>query len=76
MLSTTVDMRAEVAKVRLRTLILHGDLDTSAPIDLTGRRTAELIPDATLSVYPGAGHGLFVSHYERLADDIAGFAAR
>jgi len=41
------------------TLIVHGDQDASAPIDLTGRQTAELIADATLIVYPGAGHGLW-----------------
>jgi non-heme chloroperoxidase len=40
------------------TLIIHGDDDQIVPIDASARRAAELVPDATLKVYPGAAHGL------------------
>ena len=42
-LNSDVDMRAELPKIQVPALIIHGDRDASAPIDLTGRKTAELI---------------------------------
>jgi hypothetical protein len=50
-----------------------GDKDASAPIDLTGLRTAALIAGATLIVYPGAGHGLYASDHELLNADLLAF---
>jgi pimeloyl-ACP methyl ester carboxylesterase len=67
------DMRAELQKVRIPTLIIHGDQDASAPIGLTGRKTAELIPAASLTVYPGAGHGLYASDHHALNADLLAF---
>jgi pimeloyl-ACP methyl ester carboxylesterase len=68
------DLRADVEKVSVPVLVVHGDADDSAPIDITGRRCVELAPDARLVVYPGAGHGLFASHHAQLNADIAAFA--
>lgn len=68
------DFRPDLAKIRVPTLVIHGDKDASAPLALTGRRTAELVPGARLKVYEGAPHGLFVTHIERLNADIAAFA--
>ncbi len=68
-----VDMRAELPTLSLPCLILHGDADASAPIELTGRRTAGLIPGARLIEYPGAGHGLYASEHERLNADVLAF---
>lgn len=64
------DFRAEAAALRLPVTIVHGDRDASAPIDLTARRYAELIPRSRLVVYEGAAHGLMFTHAERLATDI------
>jgi pimeloyl-ACP methyl ester carboxylesterase len=68
------DLRGEVAALELPTLVVHGDLDASAPIASTGERVAELAPQARLEVYEGAGHGLFASHHARLDADLAAFA--
>ena len=38
------DFRAEMRKIRVPTLIIHGDRDRSAPIELTARPSAALIP--------------------------------
>lgn len=70
-----VDMRAELPKIAIPVLIVHGDADASAPIDLTGRRTAALIAGSRLVVYPGAGHGLYASDHDRLNSDILAFIA-
>jgi hypothetical protein len=54
-LNADSDMRTDLQKIQLPTLIIHGDRDASAPIGLTGRKTAELINGAGFTVYPGAG---------------------
>jgi len=71
--NTHADMRGELQKIAVPTLIVHGDQDASAPIDLTGRMTAALIADATLMIYPGAGHGLYASDHDLLNADILAF---
>ncbi len=67
------DTRGELQKIEVPTLILHGDRDASAPIDLTGRKTAALIRDAALMIYPGAGHGLYASDHDAVNADILAF---
>ncbi len=67
------DFRAELPKIALPTLIIHGTADASAPLDLTGRRTAKLMPDSELRVYEGAPHGLMLTHIERLNSDLIAF---
>ncbi len=71
--NTDADMRAELPEIRVPTLIIHGDQDASAPLELTGRKTAELIGGATLTVYPGAGHGLYASDHEAINADLLAF---
>jgi pimeloyl-ACP methyl ester carboxylesterase len=73
---SSTDFRAELATIRVPALVIHGDKDVSAPIDVTGRPTAKLIPGAELKVYEGAPHGLFVTHKARLTEDIRAFARR
>ncbi len=66
----TADLRKDAEALSVPVTIIHGDNDVSAPIDLTGRRYAALIPGAELLVYEGAAHGLMVTHARRLAADI------
>ncbi|WP_187829543.1 alpha/beta fold hydrolase [Labrys sp. KNU-23] len=70
------DLRAEAAALRVPVTLIHGDRDASAPLNLTGRRYAALIPGADLLVYEGVAHGAMVTHAGRLARDIARIAAR
>jgi pimeloyl-ACP methyl ester carboxylesterase len=72
-LQMTTDFRPELQRLDVPTLIIHGDADASAPIELTGRPAAALIPQAELRVYEGAGHGLYFTHQQRLNEDIACF---
>jgi non-heme chloroperoxidase len=71
---TTADFREELPKITVPTLIIHGDRDATAPLDITGGRTADLVPGAKLRVYEGAPHGLFVTHIDRLNWDLLDFA--
>jgi pimeloyl-ACP methyl ester carboxylesterase len=67
------DFRAELKKIAVPTLLIHGDRDASAPLPLTGQRTAALIPGVAFKVYEGAPHGLFVTHMERVNADVLAF---
>jgi pimeloyl-ACP methyl ester carboxylesterase len=72
----STDFRAELPTIKVPTLLIHGDKDVSAPIEATGRPTAELIPGAELKIYEGGPHGLFLTHMERLTADIYAFTTR
>jgi pimeloyl-ACP methyl ester carboxylesterase len=67
------DVRADLAKIDRSTLILHGDKDASAPLEITGRRFAAGIRGAELKVYPGAPHGLFLTHMDQVNRDLEAF---
>jgi non-heme chloroperoxidase len=72
---TSTDFRAELAAIDLPALVLHGDADVSAPLDLTGRRTAAGLRDARLEIYEGGPHGMFLTHAERFNRDLLAFIA-
>jgi pimeloyl-ACP methyl ester carboxylesterase len=67
------DLRAAAARIDRPTLILHGDKDASAPLPLTGAKTAKLIKGSKLIVYEGAPHPLPLTHSERLMADMLAF---
>lgn len=70
------DFREDCRAIRVPTLIIHGDADKTVPIDVTGRKAAQLISNSELKVYEGAPHGLFYMERKKLTDDIAAFARR
>jgi len=71
---TETDFRPELRTISVPTLIIHGDIDTSTPIELTGRKTASLIPGSQFKVYEGGAHGLPITHMDRLNRDLLTFA--
>jgi pimeloyl-ACP methyl ester carboxylesterase len=67
------DLRPDLGVIGRPTLVIHGDKDASAPLAITGQRLAAGIKGSELKVYPGAPHGLFVTHLERLNTDLEAF---
>ena len=67
------DMVDELRAIDVPVLIIAGDCDVSAPLELTARRSAALIPDVRLRVIEGAAHGMFVTHVERVNADLLEF---
>lgn len=67
------DLRATAAGIDRPTLIVQGDKDASAPLPLTGAKTAKLIKGSKLIVYEGAPHPLPLTHGERLLADMLAF---
>jgi pimeloyl-ACP methyl ester carboxylesterase len=70
------DFREELRGLSTPMLLIHGDADASAPLALTGARTAKLVRNCDFRVYEGAPHGLFLTHAARANADIAEFVAR
>lgn len=58
----TTDFRADLAKVTVPTLVLHGDADAIVPLPGSGARTHKAIAHSQMVVLPGAPHGCNVSH--------------
>ena len=72
--NAAADLRADLAAIDVPTLVIQGDADKNNPLELTGRRAAELIPDAALVILAGAGHGLYRSEAARYTAEIVNFA--
>jgi non-heme chloroperoxidase len=71
----TADLRVDLRQIARPALIIHGDKDASAPIAITGARTARLIPNCRFTVYEGAPHAIVLTHRERFLSDIVKFIA-
>ena len=67
------DFSEDLARIDVPTLVLHGDDDQIVPIGNSARRAVELVKGATLTVYPGAPHGLCSTHKERINADLLAF---
>ena len=58
----TTDFRADLARITVPTLVLHGDADGTVPFEGSGARTHAMVKGSTLRVIPGGPHGVNVSH--------------
>jgi pimeloyl-ACP methyl ester carboxylesterase len=70
------DFRADVAQIKIPTLVIHGDADQILPIDATGKRTAALIPGAELHIVEGGPHGLNWTHATEVNEVLLKFIAK
>jgi non-heme chloroperoxidase len=68
--ATHTDFREELTRIEVPTLVIQGDADASAPLPITGARTAQLIPGAELVVYEGAPHALYLTNRDRVNADL------
>jgi non-heme chloroperoxidase len=67
------DFTEDLKKFDVPTLIIHGDDDQVAPIGAAGLRSAKLVKNATLKIYPGAPHGIGYTHQAKLNEDLLAF---
>ncbi|MCM4154592.1 alpha/beta hydrolase [Gramella sp. AN32] len=56
------DFREDLKKFDVPTLIVHGDADEIVPINVAGKKSAELITNNTFKVVTDAPHGLVLTH--------------
>ncbi|MDN4037650.1 alpha/beta fold hydrolase [Massilia sp. YIM B02443] len=67
------DFSADLHKMTIPTLVIHGDDDQIVPLATTARRAVEMLPQGRLSVFEGAGHGLPATHKDRLNAELLAF---
>ncbi|MEV0777330.1 alpha/beta fold hydrolase [Streptomyces sp. NPDC050433] len=67
------DFTQDLKRFDIPTLVLHGDADQIVPIVAAGPKSAELIKDATLKVYPGRPHGLYGDYEQEFNADLLAF---
>jgi non-heme chloroperoxidase len=68
-----VDYTQDLKRIDRPTLIIHGDDDQIVPIEASAHRAAELVADATLTIYPGGSHGLAEIEADRFNADVLAF---
>lgn len=73
---STTDFRADLAKITIPLLVLHGKADETVPIDASAEETVKLVPQAEYIVYDDAPHGLYYTHKNRFNEDIINFVNR
>ncbi|WP_433744710.1 alpha/beta fold hydrolase [Falsibacillus pallidus] len=67
------DFREEMKSVKVPVLIIHGDKDRSIPVEISGKKSAMLLPDSRFVLYKDAPHGLYITHSDRLNMDLLAF---
>jgi pimeloyl-ACP methyl ester carboxylesterase len=72
-LSWPTDFRADIPKIDVPALILHGTADNILPIDATARRFRELLPDAEYREIEGAPHGMLLTHAAEVNEALLSF---
>lgn len=70
---STTDFRDDLKAFTVPTLVIHGDSDAIVPFEVSGKRTAEAIPDSKLVLVPDAPHGLNVTHAETFNAELLAF---
>jgi non-heme chloroperoxidase len=61
-LTWPTDFRADIPRIDVPALIVHGTADRTLPVDATGRRFAKALPAAKYTEIDGAPHGLLTTH--------------
>ncbi|HEV7768029.1 MAG TPA: alpha/beta hydrolase [Thermoanaerobaculia bacterium] len=67
------DFHEDLKKIDVPTLLLHGDDDQIVPFPISSPISAKLIPNATLKVYPGLGHGICSTNKDLVNADLLAF---
>jgi non-heme chloroperoxidase len=67
------DFTADLKKIDVPTLIIHGDDDQIVPINDSALMSAALVKGSTLKVYPGAPHGLCSTLKNQVSADLLAF---
>jgi len=69
----TTDFRDDLRKLKVPTLVIHGDADAIVPIEGSGQRTHRAVPHSQLVTIDGAPHGLNVSHAQAFNEALLSF---
>src|SRR5262249_25674926 len=72
----TTDFRADLPKIDVPMLVLHGDADQVLPLDKTAKRLPGLINDVQLTVIEGGPHAIPWTHAAQVNTALLDFLGR
>lgn len=67
------DQTGDLKAITVPALVMHGDDDQVVPYKNAGVIQADLLPNATLKIYPGYPHGMLTVNADALNPDILSF---
>jgi non-heme chloroperoxidase len=67
------DFTEDLKKFDVPALVMHGEEDQIVPIQISARKSSPLIKGAKTIFYPGAPHGLTLTHQEQVNADLLAF---
>ena len=67
------DFRNDLSRIKVPTLVIHGDADRILPLAATGIRTHKAVQGARLVVVEGGPHGLTWTHAEKVNRELLDF---
>ena len=70
------DFDADVARITVPTLVIHGDADAIVPLEKSGQRVADRVPGAQLHVVADGPHGINDSHTDEFNRALLDFLRR
>jgi non-heme chloroperoxidase len=70
------DFRADLPKIDVPVLIVHGDADRILPIEATGAKLPELIKDSRFIVVPNGPHAIIWTHADEVNSELLDFLGK
>lgn len=67
------DFTEDLKKITVPVLVLHGDDDQIVPYKTSGVKSAELLQNSQLKIYPGFSHGMLTVNHEVINADLLAF---
>lgn len=67
------DFTEDLKKITVPVLVLHGDDDQIVPYKTSGVKSAELLQNSQLKIYPGFSHGMLTVNHEIINTDLLAF---
>lgn len=67
------DFRADLEKITVPALILHGDADAIVPYEVSGKRAHAMIAHSSVALIAGAPHGFNATHAEEFNEALLTF---
>lgn len=68
-----VDYTGDLKRIDIPVLVAHGDDDQIVPIKASALKTAKIVENARLKVYPGGCHGFAATNADELNADLLAF---
>jgi pimeloyl-ACP methyl ester carboxylesterase len=70
------DFRADLEKITVPVLVIHGDADAVVPFEVSGKRSAESLANSELVLVEGGPHAINASHVQQFNEALIAFLER